>query len=73
MTIYVRNWRNKWVRSNDNCPLIMLIHLIHAKSRVWQILITPKHILLGALYGYTSQDIHVFVKRHLRAIFMGIR
>ena len=65
MVIYVRNWRNIWIVSYDNYPFIMYIHLILAKSRVWQLLITPKHLLLGAVCGYTSHAIWTFVKGHL--------
>jgi len=67
MTIYVRDWQNKWVYSNDNYPCIMRFHIMLAKSRIWQLLSTPKHILLGAVYGYTSRDIWAFVTGNVKA------
>lgn len=69
MAIYVHNRRNEWVKSFDNYPFIMWIHITQAKSRVWQLLITPEHIFLGAIHGYTSQAIYMFVRRHLKEVF----
>jgi hypothetical protein len=68
MAIYVRNWNSKWVRSVGNYPFVLRFHLILAQCREWQLLITPKHVILGAYYGYTSSAILKFVRQHLKDI-----
>lgn len=66
MTIYIRNWRGKLKPSIDNIHTIRIIHQYLAYSRIWQLIITPMHIILGARYGYTSQDVWDFIYRHMQ-------
>jgi hypothetical protein len=69
MTIYIHNWKGEWVRSSDNYPFILRFHLMLARCRIWQLIIIPKHILLGAYYGYIPQAIYIFERRHLNDVF----
>lgn len=66
MTIHARNGRNRWILSLDNWSADGHTHLILAKSRVWQHRITPKHIILGSIYGYTSYEILNFIRIRIR-------
>ena len=66
MTIWVRNRKGKWVRSLDNFSWILRLHIWLANQRWWQLLITPKHVLLGVWFGYTTRDIWRFVSRHIK-------
>ena len=63
--IWVKNWNGKFVKSLDNYRLVFSIDMWISKQRWWQLLVTPKHILLGAWYGYTSVEILDFVKKHV--------
>ena len=51
MTIYIRNRNNKWIKSIDNYKQIFNVHIWFAHQRLWQLLITLKHIVLGFYYG----------------------
>ena len=66
MTIYIRNRKGKWAKSFDNYTWLLNLHVWLAKQRWWQLLITPRHIILGAWYGYTSKQIYWFVSRHIK-------
>ena len=66
MTIYVRNRNNKWIKSIDNYKLIFDIPMWFAYQQWWQLLITPKHIILGFYYGYKWKDIKKFVVKHIK-------
>lgn len=72
MTIWIRGWNNKWVRSLDNHSWILHFHIWFAYQRWWQLLLTPKHVILGAWYGYSSKEIYWFISRHIRENLQGI-
>lgn len=65
MTIYIRNRNNKWIKSIDNYKSIFNVHICFSYQRWWQLLITPKHIVLGFYYGYEWKNIKTFVLKHI--------
>lgn len=66
MTIYIRNRKNEFIRSSDNNHYTLIFHLWLARQRWWQLLITPKHVILGIYYGYSVEEIAKFVRRHVK-------
>ena len=67
MTIYTQNKKGEWIWMIDNIKFIGRIRIWLAFNRSWQLITTPRHIILGFYYKYDwNSEIKPFVQEHIK-------